>query len=410
MSPPSMETMNYNPYTVTAKIMSKLTTTSQNSRLLSLDILRGITIAGMIMVNNAGSGNYAYAPLRHAHWNGLTPTDLVFPFFMFIMGVSTFMSLRKFNFAPSRAAVWKIVRRTLLIFVIGLALGWFGQLMGGLAAGESFGMAATHFNTLRILGVLQRLALAYGFAALIALLVKNKHLPWLIAILLAGYYLILRFGKGFEMSEENIIARVDKVLWGISHMYKDTSPEGVRIAFDPEGLLSTLPSIAHVLIGFLFGKLIVENRDNNTKVEKILIWGTILAFSGLLLQYGCSINKKIWSPTFVLVTTGFAAQLLGLLIWIIDIHKKEKWSRFFHSFGVNPLIVYVFAGVLAKLVSNIHFVWQGETITVKSFAYSVLIQPWAGNYFGSLLYALLFVTVCWLFGYILYKKNIYIKL
>lgn len=390
--------------------MNKLTTTSQSNRLLSLDILRGITIAGMIMVNNAGSWNYAYAPLKHAHWHGLTPTDLVFPFFMFIMGVSTFMSLRKFNFAPTRAAVWKVVRRTLLIFVIGLALGWFGQLMRGLAAGESFGMAASHFDTLRILGVLQRLALAYGFAALIALLAKDKQLPWIIAILLGGYYLILRFGKGFEMSEENIIAVVDKALWRPAHMYKDTTPEGVRIALDPEGLLSTIPSIAHVLIGFLSGKLIVENRDNHTRVEKLLIWGTILAFSGLLLQYGCPINKKIWSPTFVLVTTGFAAQLLGLLIWIIDIHKKEKWSRFFHAFGVNPLIVYVFAGVLANLVGNIRFAWQGETISVKSFTYSVLIQPWAGNYFGSLLYALLFVTVCWLFGYILYKKNIYIKL
>jgi predicted acyltransferase len=402
--------MNYNPYTVPEKNMNKLTTTSQSNRLLSLDILRGITIAGMIMVNNAGSWNYAYAPLKHAHWHGLTPTDLVFPFFMFIMGVSTFMSLRKFNFAPTKAAVWKVVRRTLLIFVIGLALGWFGQLMRGLAAGESFGMAASHFDTLRILGVLQRLALAYGFAALIALLAKDKQLPWIIAILLGGYYLILRFGKGFEMSEENIIAVVDKALWGPAHMYKDTTPEGVRIALDPEGLLSTIPSIAHVLIGFLSGKLIVENRDNHTRVEKLLIWGTILAFSGLLLQYGCPINKKIWSPTFVLVTTGFAAQLLGLLIWIIDIHKKEKWSRFFHAFGVNPLIVYVFAGVLANLVGNIRFAWQGETISVKSFTYSVLIQPWAGNYFGSLLYALLFVTVCWLFGYILYKKNIYIKL
>ena len=390
--------------------MNTLTTTSQNSRLLSLDILRGITIAGMIMVNNPGSWEYAYAPLKHAHWHGLTPTDLVFPFFMFIMGVSTFMSLRKFNFTPTSAAVWKVVRRTILIFVIGLALGWFGQLMRGLAAGESFGVAASHFDTLRILGVLQRLALAYGLAALIALLVKDKQLPWIIATLLAGYYLILRYGRGFEMSEENIIAVVDKALWGPAHMYKDTTPEGVRIAFEPEGLLSTIPSIAHVLIGFLFGKMIVENRNNHTKVEKLLIWGTILAFSGLLLQYGCPINKKIWSPTFVLVTTGFAAQLLGLLIWIIDIHKKEKWSRFFHAFGVNPLIVYVFAGVLANLVGNIRFAWQGETISVKSFTYSALIQPWAGNYFGSLLYALLFVTVCWLFGYILYKKNIYIKL
>ncbi|MEN6588452.1 MAG: DUF5009 domain-containing protein [Proteiniphilum sp.] len=390
--------------------MNAIPTTRQSNRLLSLDILRGITIAGMIMVNNPGSWSYAYAPLRHAPWHGLTPTDLVFPFFMFIMGVSTFMSLRKFNFEPSKAAVWKIVRRTILIFVIGLALGWFGQLTRGLASGESFGVAATHFDTLRILGVLQRLALAYGFAALIAILVKNKQLVWIIGGLLVGYYLILLFGKGFEMSEENIIAVVDKALWGTDHMYKDTTPEGVQIALDPEGLLSTIPSIAHVLIGFLFGKLIMENRDNHARVEKLLIWGTVLAFSGLLLQYGCPINKKIWSSTFVLVTTGFAAQLLGLLIWIIDIHQKEKWSRFFHAFGVNPLIVYVFAGVLANLVSNIRFNWKGETISVKGFAYEVLLQPWAGDYFGSLLYALLFITLCWMFGFILYKKNIFIKL
>jgi Uncharacterized conserved protein len=390
--------------------MSNIITPQQHTRLLSLDILRGITIAGMIMVNNPGSWSSVYTPLGHAPWHGLTPTDLVFPFFMFIMGVSTFMSLRKFNFEPSGAAIWKIVRRTILIFVIGLALGWFGQLCRGLASGESFGQAATHFDTLRILGVLQRLALAYGFAALIAVFVKNKYVSWVITILLVGYFLILQFGRGFEMSEQNIIAVVDKALWGTGHMYKDWTPGGERIALDPEGLLSTIPSIAHVLIGFLFGKLITENKDNHTRVEKLLIWGTILAFSGLLLQYGCPINKKIWSPTFVLTTTGFAAQLLGLLIWIIDIHKKEKWSRFFHAFGVNPLIVYVFAGVLATLISNIRFTYQGELVAIKTFTYTTLIQPWAGDYFGSLLYALLFVSVCWLFGYILYKKNIYIKL
>ncbi|SFK47599.1 acyltransferase family protein [Proteiniphilum acetatigenes] len=390
--------------------MNTITTPQQSGRLLSLDILRGITIAGMIMVNNPGSWSYVYTPLGHAHWHGLTPTDLVFPFFMFIMGVSTFMSLRKFRFEPSKAAIWKIVRRTILIFVIGLALGWFGQLCRGLASGESFTQAATHFDTLRILGVLQRLGLAYGFAALIAIFVKSKYLPWVIALLLLGYFLILQFGKGFEMSEQNIIAVVDRELWGTDHMYKDTAPSGERIAFDPEGLLSTLPSIAHVLIGFLFGKLIVDNKENHTRVEKLLIWGTVLAFAGLLLQYGCPINKKIWSPTFVLATTGFAAQLLGLLIWIIDINKKERWSRFFHAFGVNPLIVYVFAGVFATLLSNISFTVQGEVISIKGFVYEMLLRPWAGDYFGSLLYALLFVTACWLFGYILYKRNIYIKL
>lgn len=390
--------------------MNTITSQQQSGRLLSLDILRGITIAGMILVNNPGSWSYAYAPLKHAQWHGLTPTDLVFPFFMFIMGVSTFMSLRKFNFQPSSSAILKVVRRTILIFLIGIGLAWFGQLVGGLSRGEGFGEASIHFDTLRILGVLQRLALAYGFAALIALLTKGKYLVGTIVVLLVGYFLILVFGNGFELSEQNIISFVDRALWGQEHMYMDWTLEGERVALDPEGLLSTIPSIAHVLIGFLFGKLIIDNKDNHKRVEKLLIWGTVLAFAGLLLQYGCPINKKIWSPTFVLATTGFAAQLLGLLIWIIDINKKRRWSKFFHSFGVNPLIVYVFAGVLSSLLSSIRFGWSGEVISVKSFIYDILIQPWAGNYFGSLLYALLFVTICWLFGYILYKRNIYIKI
>lgn len=390
--------------------MNTIEAPKQGGRLLSLDILRGITIAGMIMVNNPGSWSSIYTPLGHAQWHGLTPTDLVFPFFMFIMGVSTFMSLRKFNFEPSQSAIWKVVRRTVLIFLIGLALGWFGLLCRGLASGESFLQAANHFDTIRILGVLQRLGLAYGFAALIALFLKGKKLIWTIAVLLVGYQLLLMFGNGFEMSEQNIISVVDRAVLGTDHMYKDWTPEGERIAFDPEGLLSTIPSIAHVLIGFLFGALIVSNKDNNTRVEKLLIWGTILAFSGLLLQYGSPINKKIWSPTFVLTTTGFAAQLLGLLIWIIDINGKKKWSRFFHAFGVNPLIVYVFAGVMATLFSSIRFGWQGGTISIKGFIHEVLIQPWTSDHFGSLVYALFFVTICWLFGYILYKKEIYIKL
>ena len=390
--------------------MNTITSQQQSGRLLSLDILRGITIAGMILVNNPGSWSYAYAPLKHAQWHGLTPTDLVFPFFMFIMGVSTFMSLRKFNFQPSSSAILKVVRRTILIFLIGIGLAWFGQLVGGLSRGEGFGEASIHFDTLRILGVLQRLALAYGFAALIALLTKGKYLVGTIVVLLVGYFLILVFGNGFELSEQNIISFVDRALWGQEHMYMDWTLGGERVALDPEGLLSTIPSIAHVLIGFLFGKLIIDNKDNHKRVEKLLIWGTVLAFAGLLLQYGCPINKKIWSPTFVLATTGFAAQLLGLLIWIIDINKKRRWSKFFHSFGVNPLIVYVFAGVLSSLLSSIRFGWSGEVISVKSFIYDILIRPWAGNYFGSLLYALLFVTICWLFGYILYKRNIYIKI
>ena len=376
-----------------------------SNRLISLDILRGITIAGMIMVNNPGSWGSIYKPLGHASWHGLTPTDLVFPFFMFIMGVSTFMSLRKYNFKPSKESVWKIVKRTIIIFLIGLALNWFGLLSRGLGAGESFVTAATHFDTIRILGVMQRLALAYGFASIIALLFKPKQVIWVIATLLIGYFFILFFGNGFELSEQNIISVIDRNLWGEAHMYKDSG-----VALDPEGLLSTLPSIAHVLIGFLFGKMIMDTKDNHKRVEKILIWGTVLAFAGLLLQYGCPINKKIWSPTFVLATTGFAAQLLGLLIWIIDINKKNNWSRFFHSFGVNPLFIYVLSGVLANVLGNVKIPHAGQAITLKGYVYSVLLEPWAGAHFGSLLYALLFVSLCWLAGFILYKRDIYIKI
>ncbi len=385
--------------------------TKQNNRLLSLDILRGITIAGMIMVNNPGSWSYVYAPLRHASWNGLTPTDLVFPFFMFIMGVSTFISLRKYDFKLSRESINKVIYRTFMIFFIGLALAWFGMLCRGLATGENIIMASTgHFDTIRILGVLQRLAIAYGFSAFLALVVKPKNMVWVIITLLLGYFLILSFGNGFDRSESNIISIVDRAILGVNHMYSDTDVEGNRILFDPEGLLSSIPSIAHVLIGFLFGKIIIDNKDNHKRVEKIMIWGTVLAFSGLLLQYGAPLNKKIWSPTFVLTTTGFAAQLLGLLIWIIDINKKDKWCRFFHAFGVNPLFVYVLSGILANIVGNIKVNYSGGATSLKAYTYEVLIQPWAGNYFGSLVYALLFVSICWLAGYFLYKRNIYIKI
>ena len=388
-----------------------MNTVKQSSRLLSLDILRGITIAGMIMVNNPGAWRTVYAPLKHVSWNGLTPTDLVFPFFMFIMGVSTFMSLRKYQFKLTKESFGKVAYRTFMIFFIGLALAWFGMFSGGLARGESIITAATgHFDTIRIMGVLQRLGLAYGLSAFIALVVKPKHIIWSIVAILASYSLILIFGNGFDRSENNIISIVDKAIVGTAHMYKDYDVDGNRIFFDPEGILSTLPSVAHVLIGFLFGKMIVSTKDNHKRVEKMLIWGTILAFSGLLLQYGLPINKKVWSTTFVLVTTGFAAQLLALLIWVIDINKKDKWTKFFHAFGINPLFIYVLAGVLANLLSEIKVIHLGSSISIKEYVYNVLIQPWAGSYFGSLVYSLSFVTVCWMFGYILYKRNIFIKI
>jgi predicted acyltransferase len=384
-------------------------TTSQ--RLLALDILRGITIAGMILVNNPGSWSASYAPLKHASWNGLTPTDLVFPFFMFIMGISTYISLKKFRFEWSNATAWKIVKRTVVIFAIGLGIAWlslFCRTWNSLAGEEiSFGsrlwQSVWTFDRIRILGVMPRLALCYGATALIAILVKHKHIPYLIASLLLGYFLILLFGNGFEYNESNILSVVDRAVLGVAHMYKDNG-------IDPEGLLSTIPAIAHVLIGFCCGKLLMEVKDINDKIQRLFLIGAILTFAGFLLSYGCPINKKIWSPTFAITTCGLASTLLALLIWIIDVKDKKAWSRFFESFGINPLFMYVAGAVFSILLGSIRFGFGGETISIQRFVYSKVLQPALGDYFGSLVYALLFVSLIWSIGYVLYKKKIYIKI
>jgi predicted acyltransferase len=193
-------------------------------------------------------------------------------------------------------------------------------------------------------------------------------------------------------------------------MYKDMTPEGVRIAFDPEGILSTLPCIAHVLIGFLAGKLISESQNIEVQIRKMLIFGTILTFAGFLIHYGFPINKKIWSSSYVLATCGLAALLLGLLIWIIDMRGKRQWSVFFESFGVNPMFVYVFGALLTILTGNIGFTYNENWISIKTYAYKHLLQPVLGDYPGSLVFALVFVIICWAVGHLLYKKKIYIKL
>lgn len=368
---------------------------SSGKRLLALDVLRGITIAGMIMVNNPGSWRYVYAPLQHAPWIGLTPTDLVFPFFMFIMGISTYISLRKYNFEFSRSTALKILKRTVVIFAIGLGISWFSLLC---RTGEVF-----PFDHIRILGVMQRLALCYGATAIIALVMKHKYIPYLIAFLLIGYFIILITGNGFEYNSTNILSIVDRAVLGEAHMYKDNG-------IDPEGVLSTIPSIAHVLIGFCVGKLLMEVKDISEKIERLFLVGTILTFAGFLLSYGCPISKKIWSPTFAIVTCGLASSFLALLVWIIDVKGYTKWSRFFESFGVNPLFIYVMGAVLSILLGSITFTYSGETISLHGYIYNIILRPLLGDYPGSLAFALLFVTLNWCIGYVLYKKKIYIKI
>ncbi|EGJ70752.1 putative transmembrane protein [Bacteroides coprosuis DSM 18011] len=383
----------------------------ENQRLLALDILRGITIAGMILVNNPGSWGSIYAPLGHAEWNGLTPTDLVFPFFMFIMGISTYFSLRKYKFEFSKEAALKILKRTIIIFAIGLGIAWFSLFLrtwNSLASAdisifERLSQSIFVFENLRILGVMPRLALTYCATAIIALTIKHKYIPTLIVGILIVYTFILFLGNGFEYNETNILSIVDKAILGENHMYKDNG-------IDPEGLVSTIPAIAHVLLGFFVGKIFTEKKDIHSKVEFLFIMGSILTFVGLLLSYGCPINKKIWSPTFVLTTCGLASTLLALLIWIIDIKGYKRWSLFFESFGVNPLFMYVMGAFLTICFGSILFPYGDGSISIHNFMYSIVLKPTLGAYAGSLAYALLFVALNWVIGYQLYKRKIYIKI
>ncbi|MBQ3604999.1 MAG: DUF5009 domain-containing protein [Muribaculaceae bacterium] len=381
----------------------------QSQRMLALDILRGITIAGMLLVNNPGSWSHMYRPLGHASWNGLTPTDLIFPFFMFIMGISTFISMRKFEFKMSKSLLFKIIKRTIVIFAIGLGIAWFSKLCYGIAGGKSFLEAANSFDTIRILGVMPRLALCYGAASIIVLLLRCKHILWVVATLLVGYGVILLVDEyGLVFSEQNIVSVIDQAVLGVDHMYKDTI-DGVKLALDPEGLLSTIPSIAHVLIGFWAGMKMMEEKDINMRVNRLFIIGAILMTIGFLFDYAVPINKKLWTPTFALVTCGLASTFLALLIWIIDIKGYKKWCRFFEAFGINPLFLYVLGGVLGIIFGSFKF---GDPATsLKGHVYGNFLVPvLCDETLASCIYAVLFIVLCWSIGYYLYKKKIYIKI
>jgi predicted acyltransferase len=330
---------------------------------------------------------------------------------MTIMGISMFIALRKFNFEASAPLIRKILKRTILLYLVGLGIAWFSltcrnfnsAALTELPYFQRLGMSMWNFAEIRILGVIPRLAICYGIGALIIITVKHKFIPWLIAVLLIGYSILLILGNGYEYNTTNILSIVDYKILGEAHMYKDNGIE-------PEGILSTIPAIAHVLLGFYIGKIMMETRDIHQKIERLFIIGAILTFAGFLLNYGLPINKKIWSPSFVLVTSGLGSTLLALLIWIIDVREKKQWSRFFEAFGVNPLFMYTFAAVLSIILGNISVSFNEGTTSLKNWIYQGLLQPILGDYPASLAFALLFVGFNWIFGYYLYKKKIYIKL
>lgn len=374
-------------------------------RLKSLDIMRGLTVALMILVNNGGEQNYHI--LTHSKWNGLTPCDLVFPFFLFMMGMSTYLSLRKTEFKPSLIIYRKIAKRTILLFLIGLSINWFDMICSG---------NGLDFSHLRIWAVLQRIALCYGIVSLLAIHINQRYFVHIILGIIIVYMGILAFGNGYAYDASvNIIAQADLHFFGYDHLYH-------KSPVDPEGLLSTLPAIAHTMIGFLCCKYIsVAGQNVHSKIKFLKISGLIMLILGFFLSLsGFGINKRIWSPSYVFVTCGFAAWILSLLIQWIDrseisaegkteanaegktIKTKENpITVLFLSFGTNPLFLYVLSEFLAIVF---------RTYGIKDDLLGLIRNVISDEYLVSLTYALFFVAIHAAMGIWMYQKKIFIKL
>ena len=356
----------------------------ENKRLLSLDILRGITVAGMILVNS-GWGE-SFEMLGHSAWNGMTPCDLVFPFFLFIMGISCYLSLVKSDFKLTPKVIRRIVKRTVLLFAIGLFINWFDHAIEG---------DLLCFGHLRIWAVLQRIALCYGIVSLFALFCNHRYTIPVIIGLLVIYTAILLIGNGYaEDATINILAQVDLKLFGYDHLYHHTP-------VDSEGLLGTISAVAHTLLGFYCGRLIRQKETVSDKVIALFVVGTVGVIGGYLLSYGLPLNKCIWSPSYVLVTCGLASLLQAFLMYVIDIQKKSGWTTFFHVFGVNALALYVSSELLAILLGH---------LGISGWVYDGIHAVITPDKWASLAYALYFVLLNFAIGYILYRKKIYIKL
>jgi len=396
-----------------------------HQRYYSLDVFRGATVALMILVNNPSSWANIYSPLEHANWHGCTPTDLVFPFFLFAVGNAMAFVMPKFEQKGTFFFLKKVTRRALLILAIGLFLNWSPFIQW-----KDNHLVLKSWENIRVLGVLQRIALCYFFASLIVYFTKTRTSKIICAAILLGYWLLCwMFGdKNDPYSLPGYFGTdVDKRIMGASHMYK-----GEGVTFDPEGLTSTIAAIAQVVLGYYTGKYIREKGKNiestsdkiaanNSSPYEMLshlfITGAILIFISFCWDMVFPINKKIWTSSYVSYTTGLALMVIGLLIYLVEFRKaRGAWSRFFDVFGKNPLFIFFLSVFLPRILALFRWVDHrspdGKPVYISPF-------PWFYEHIckslftnlknGSLLYAICMVAFYWAIVYLLDRKKIYIR-
>ncbi|MBA2527460.1 MAG: DUF5009 domain-containing protein [Pyrinomonadaceae bacterium] len=376
--------------------MTNTLTRGATDRLISLDVFRGLTIAGMVLVNNPGSWNHIYWPLAHAEWHGWTPTDLIFPFFLFIVGVAIPLAFgRRVDAGGTQRDLYlKVIKRTLIIFALGLFLNGFPYF---------------NLSTIRIPGVLQRIAVCYLLASIIFLKTRVRTQIIIVAALPLVYWLVMArlsapgFATGDLSKEGSVASFIDRVVFG-SHIWSQGK------VYDPEGLLSTIPALATTLLGVLTGHWLRQTKSDYEKVAGMFVAGICCLVIGWAWNPFFPINKSLWTSSYVLFTGGLALQLLAFCYWLIDIKNYRAWAKPFVVFGVNAFALFVGSGLMGKLMAIIKIpLADGSQPALKNLIYSGLFAWWAPPQIASLAFAIAFILLWLGLMWILYRRKISIK-
>lgn len=364
-----------------------------SGRLVSLDIFRGLAVVFMIIVNTPGSWQYVYPPLRQSEWNGCTPADLVFPFFLFIVGLSIYYSLKKYGNELNGSSILRIFRRLLALTILGLFLTVFPYFR-------------MDYSSLRIMGVLQRIALAYTIGAVICLTVTREYLWVVIAFLLLIYWGLLAFFGGADpySLQNNFALKTDIALLGKNHLYT-----GFGIPFDPEGLLSTIGAICSVIIGYFIGEIIGTGSPSGKSVLKLILFAAAAGGLGYLWNMIFPLNRPLWTSSFVLFTSGISIGVFALIYLIADVFKFQIWGVFFLVFGMNSIFAYFLTGIWTKLLLFINIPSGTNKVSLYQWFYEKVCVTIAGNMNGSLMFAIINMMLMWVIALVLYRKKVLIR-
>lgn len=395
--------------------------TTIRERLLSLDVFRGLTVAGMLLVNDPGTWSAIFPPLEHAAWHGWTPTDLIFPFFLFIVGITTHLSLsaRRARGDDDSAIVKQILRRGIIIYLLGFAMAMFPFYQWGtidtIPNATAWDRIIHRIEHVRILGVLPRIAIVYVFAALLTLKTTLRQQIVIIAALLFGYWFAMTLipvpGENaigallLHTKDRNLAAYLDRAILGANHIWSGS------VTFDPEGVLSTIPAIATAMLGVIAGRWIaLRDKPLLERINGLFAVGSIGMVLGLMWNWSFPINKSLWTSSYVIFTAAMACVALATIMWIVDGYNVKWWTKLFVVFGVNPIVAFVGSGVMARLIYTLWRVnYDGRSISIQEAIYQIVFLPWLPPRLASLAFALSFVLLWYGILLVLYKRNIMLK-